>query len=122
ISTISPDITSLRPCTRTMPSDTLVIVPSLRASAVSLNSSMRCLMSSLISDGLIVVAILVSRFVYGLCRTRMFQYWVVRWGVSRQGGGRDALAAHCRVPMRSLDKRLFESRQAAAHRTIYDNL
>ena len=41
---------------RTMPSDTLVTVPSLRASAASLNFSMRVLISSLISDGLSVVA------------------------------------------------------------------
>src|SRR4249919_3541409 len=37
---------------RTMPSDTEVTVPSLRASAVSLTFSMRVLISSLISDGL----------------------------------------------------------------------
>ena len=42
---------------RTMPSDTLVTVPSLRASAASLTFSMRVLISSLISDGLSVVAI-----------------------------------------------------------------
>ncbi len=38
-----------------MPSDTLMIVPSLRASAPSLNCSMRLLISSLISDGFKVV-------------------------------------------------------------------
>ena len=43
---------------RTMPSDTPVSVPSLRASAVSLNFSMRLLMSSEISDGLSVVAMI----------------------------------------------------------------
>src|SRR5690606_19649961 len=37
---------------RTMPSDTLTIVPSLRASAVVSRLAMRCLISSLISDGL----------------------------------------------------------------------
>ena len=37
---------------RTMPSDTLVTVPSLRASAASFTFSMRVLISSLISDGL----------------------------------------------------------------------
>src|SRR3989339_647253 len=46
---------------RTMPSDTEVTEPSLRASAESLTFSMRVLISSLISDGLsVVVAILVS--------------------------------------------------------------
>src|SRR5690606_22164806 len=39
---------------RTMPSDTEVTVPSLRASAASLTFSMRLLISSLISDGLSV--------------------------------------------------------------------
>src|SRR3546814_7629330 len=45
---------------RTMPSDTLVTVPSLRASAPSLTFSMRVLISSLISDGLSVVVAIVS--------------------------------------------------------------
>src|SRR3546814_19245352 len=44
---------------RTMPSDTLVTVPSLRASAPSLTFSMRVLISSLISDGLSVVVAIV---------------------------------------------------------------
>src|SRR5690606_29181956 len=60
-SIISPCITSARPWMRTMPSDTEVTVPSLRASAASATFSMRVLISSLISDGLsVVVAILVS--------------------------------------------------------------
>ncbi len=45
---------------RTMPSDTLVTVPSLRDSAASLTFSMRFLISSLISEGLSVVAIVKS--------------------------------------------------------------
>src|SRR5690348_18315544 len=45
---------------RTMPSDTLMIVPSLRASAPSLNCSMRLLISSLISDGFRVVLDMVA--------------------------------------------------------------
>src|SRR3546814_11291424 len=44
---------------RTMPSDTLVTVPSLRASAPSLTFSMRVLISSLLSDGLSVVVAIV---------------------------------------------------------------
>src|SRR5690606_7451355 len=43
------------PKMRTMPSDTLVTVPSLRASAARPTFSMRVLISSLISDGLSVV-------------------------------------------------------------------
>src|SRR5690348_846377 len=43
---------------RTMPSDTLVSVPSLRVSADSLNCSMRLLISSEISEGLSVVAMM----------------------------------------------------------------
>src|SRR6185312_7506956 len=57
-SIISPAITSFRPWMRTMPSDTLVSVPSLRVSAESLNCSMRLLISSLISEGLSVVAMM----------------------------------------------------------------
>jgi hypothetical protein len=49
-SIISPCITSARPWMRTMPSDTEVTVPSLRASAASLTFSMRLLISSLISE------------------------------------------------------------------------
>src|SRR5690349_5691654 len=45
---------------RTMPSDTLMMVPSLRASAPSLNCSMRLLISSLISDGFKVVLDMVA--------------------------------------------------------------
>src|SRR3546814_20502188 len=43
-----------------MPSESLVTVPSLRASAPSLTFSMRVLISSLISDGLSVVVAIVS--------------------------------------------------------------
>src|SRR6185312_3993101 len=59
-SIISPDITSARPWMRTMPSDTETMVPSLRASAASFTFSMRLRISSLISEGLSVVAMLVS--------------------------------------------------------------
>ncbi len=55
---------------RTMPSDTLVTVPSLRDSAASVTCSMRFLISSLISEGLSVVAILVS-FGSSTARRRM---------------------------------------------------
>src|SRR5688500_5922158 len=51
---------SARPKMRTMPSDTEVTVPSLRASADSLTFSMRALISSLISDGLSVVVAIAS--------------------------------------------------------------
>jgi len=51
-SSISPAITSDRPCTRTIPSDTDTTVPWLRISLLAARPSMRLLMSSEISAGL----------------------------------------------------------------------
>src|SRR5690606_37503087 len=53
-------MTSARPKMRTMPSATLVTVPSLRASAARPTFSMRVLISSLIADGLSVVVAIAS--------------------------------------------------------------
>src|SRR5690554_3056840 len=50
-SIISPYMTSARPWMRITPSDTPTMVPSLRAWALTSRLSMRCLMTSLISDG-----------------------------------------------------------------------
>src|ERR1019366_2053489 len=51
-SSISPCITSDRPCTRTMPSVTLTTVPSVRASVSDSKFSMRLRIKLLISEGL----------------------------------------------------------------------
>src|SRR6218665_1967780 len=62
-SSISPCITSDRPCTRTMPSVTETTVPWLRMSALTPRPSMRLLISSEISAGLSCMTL------------SFFQYW-----------------------------------------------
>src|SRR5690606_23567434 len=94
---------------RTMPSDTEVTVPSLRASADSLTFSMRALISSLISDGLSVeVAILVS------CRAGLDPPRAV---LRFRSAGRNPPCE-----FKSMGQRGLQALQLAAHGTVDDDV
>ena len=60
-SIISPYCTSASPWMRTIPSDTAMTVPTSRASALASKLSIRCLISSLISEALSAIYIFLLR-------------------------------------------------------------
>src|SRR5882757_9267851 len=111
---------------RTMPSDTPVNVPSLRASAVSLNFSMRLLMSSEISDGLSVVAIFLFPRSCAARAAHGFLWW--ESGVENGESSKPVLSlvpisySQFSIPYRSVRQRRLKLMQPATHRSIDDDI